>query len=484
MKKKAGRNNPQKPVHSKNIARSSSFENIIDKYGNWITIGLIAILVTIVFKDYLFGNLYYLFYDFASDSMDIGYPAMVHVSNYIHTEGFPLWSFAEGMGQNIMSGSLSDPFCWIVYLSGSNNIAAAIIWMEVSKIFVTAFFFSRFLRQWKFSAIPVIIGTILYSFSGFIIIGNAWWGFSTEACFLAFLLLGFEKLYNNNEWYLFPLAIAFIAMHSPFELYTSGTFLVIYLLFRHFSSDDHSFRKLIRISIKMAGLGVLGLGIGSMLFISNCLKMIESPRVSGNFSLSHSLSSIPVFAFERMEHYVTLILRFFSNDLIGNENTFSGWHNYLEAPLFYIGLLPLLILPQLFLYLERRRRFVFGLFLILLIIPVIFPYFRYALFLFSGDYYRSYSLFISLTILLFSLYALNESATKKAFNPFLLICTLAVLFILIYLPYSTRISNLNIDGSPFSFAQNNSGKLSIDTEIRSVITIFLLLYTTIIFLLS
>lgn len=312
------------------------------------------------------------------------------------------------------------------------------------------------------------------------IVGGEWWVYSTEACYLAVLLLSFEKLYRQNSWYLFPPAIAFFSILNPFRLYFVGVFLFIYFLFRHFSSEDPSFKKLFTVGLKMVIFGFLGIIISSLIFIANCQMLIESPRVSGNLALFKTFFSIPVFSLERPDYYLTALLRFFSSDLIGNGRTYTGWHNYFEAPMFYIGLLPLLLMPQVFLFSTRRNKIVYFVFFLIIIIPAIFPFFRYALFLFSGDYYRTFSLFVSLFFLFFCLYALNELDTRKYINVYVLIGTLIVLIIILYFPLPNIITNIN-DGSTFDF-QYPQGAMLINKYIRTAISIFLILYMILILL--
>ena len=415
----------------KEIKKESVFNHFISTKGIWLALGLTVMLIIILFYDFILGNSYYLFKDIGSDSINLALPQLTLLTKYLHTEGFPMWSFSQGMGQNIMP-SLSDPFNWIVIAFGTGNIAYGFIWMELIKMLLTAMFFFLFLKQLRLSSLALLIGTLLYTFSGFIIIGSGWNIFSAEACFLALLLLSFEKLYLKNTWYLFPVAVALITMLQPFDLYFYGLFLVIYFLFRHFTSESPSWNKLFTVSLKMAGLGLLGVIISSFYLVSIMQMLLDSSRVSGNSSYAGKLLSHPVFGTESVVHNGTAIMRFFSNDLLGNGINFKGWYNYLEAPMVYIGLLPLLLFPQVFIFLNNRRRIFYGIFLAIFFIPIVFPFFRYAFWLFTGDYYRGFSLLISIVLLLFSLEVIHALDKVKKINLPLLLLTLAGLIGLLY----------------------------------------------------
>ncbi|MCX6250467.1 MAG: YfhO family protein [Bacteroidetes bacterium] len=448
---------------SKPVSKPFFLDPYMEKYGLWIALGLVSLLILIIFNKFIAGNVYYLFKDIGSDSLNGWFPNIVTISKYLHTDGLPLWSHSTGMGQNIMAGSVTDPFTIIVYLFGKDNLESGVIWMEICKIFLTCFLMFLFLKLWKLTPGIIIIGSLLYCFGGFMIVGGGWYGFSTEAFYLVLLLFSFEKLYRNNEWYLFPLVIALIASNQPVSLYFYGLFLILYFLFRHFSSDNPSWKKFGKLVLQMAGMALLGLIMSSFFLVSHMQMLLDSPRVGGNSSHSAQLLAKPALFIETSIYYSTAILRLFSNDLLGNGSNFKGWYNYLEAPMWYIGFLPMLLMPQIFLLGTRRRKIAYGCFLVILLIPVIFPFFRYAVWLFTGDYYRGYSVFVSLFLLFSAMDVLHEVVKGKKINLYLLAGTLFVLLALLYYPYEST-ENL------------------IDKGLRNVITNFFILYTIILFL--
>jgi hypothetical protein len=324
---------------------------------------------------------------------------------------------------------------------------------------LTAIVCNRFLSIWNLRPLIVITGTILYCFSGFMIVGGGWTIFSVEALYFILLLLAFEKLYRFNSWYLFPIAIALIAMLRPFDLYIFGLFLILYFLFRHISTEKPTFRKLLILSGQMLALFSLGLLISMFFLVPGIQLMLDSPRVGGTSGYFIKLLSKPVFFTEGNMFYQTLVGRLFSNDMLGNGSAFKGWYNYLEAPLIYIGIMPLLVFPQIFVSLSTRQKIVYACLILIFILSAIFPFFRYAFWFFAGDYFRAFSVFIALVILLFSLEALNSFHGKHKVNLVILGVTLAFLLFLLYYPW-----------------QNNH---LIDEEKRAAVRNFLFLYTLI-----
>ncbi len=427
------RNNRSSPAQDSSSA-FSVFEGFFNNYGLKVLLGIMIVLALIIFKDFILLQKFYLFRDIGSDSININYPSTYHVADYLRTDGIPRWSFKQGLGQNIFPLSLSDPFADLLYVFGKNNVANSIACIEILKIFLAGLLVYLLMRKLAISGIAALIGALSYAFSGFIILGGAWQTFSTEAVFIVFLLYSFERLFQDNDWRIFPLAVGLITAFQPFYLYTEGLFLIAYALLRIFETGSWRPNRLVPLVGKMAGLGTLGILISSLFSIAAIQQMLESPR-AGASSYVNKLAGSPVFGFGDAQQNMTSILRLFSNDLLGTGANFFGWSNYLEAPLFYCGLLNLLLLPQIFSYLDKRRKIVYSLLLGAFILPVVFPFFRHAFWLFTGDYYRTFSFFVAVLIILYGVKALTGIVRQGRVNLPVLIVSLALLLLALYFPY-------------------------------------------------
>src|SRR4029078_3071995 len=93
------------------------------------------------------------------------------------------------------------------------------------------------------------------------------------------------------------------------------------------------------------------------------------------------------------------VLRFFSSDVQGTGSDFHGWNNYLEAPMLYCGLITVLTFPQFLASATRKVRILYGTRVAAAGAALVFPYLRWAFWVFSGNYYRTFSFFVSLLFL-------------------------------------------------------------------------------------
>ena len=403
-----------------------------------IALLLMAIISFIVFRDYLLLKNAYLFWDINDDSYVSFYPRLYNLSHYVLTQGMPKWSFNVGMGQTIFPFVLNSPFD-IIYLAGADHIPGLIVYVEVIKIICSGMLFFYYLRLLQLSDYTCITGSLLLAFCGFVTVGSPFLVFTSEVFNFVFLLLAFEMLFVKQKWMLFPLVICLSCISFPVDLYTNSLFLLLYAIFRHIQTGSFNGSKLMGLYLKMLGLGIIGVLLSGPFLLENLLQISNSPRGSGLTSFTRQLSATPLFQLADQLQVGTTIMRFFSNDIIGSNSNFKGWFDYVEAPTLYCGLCSLLLFPQVFKFLTPRVRILFILFSSLWLFPVLFPYFRYAFWLFAGDYYRLFSFFIAIVLLYYSLHALEYIFQKRKINvPLLLITTAVYILLLCFPPFIKR----------------------------------------------
>jgi len=380
----------------------------------------------VVFRDFLSLHRVYLFTDIGSDTVNAFYPRLVHVADYLRRWGLPRWSFQQGMGQSIFPWDLGDPFNWVLLALGRDRLPFGIAYMEVAKILLACVLFHRTLAWTGLSPLARAVGALGFAFSGFMVVGGTWYVFSTEGVYLALVLLAFERGFTRGTWGLLPVAFACIGLTRPFALYTHGLFLGVYALLRQAETHGLAWRPLAALWGRLAGMAVLGSAMSAVFLGSQLFTMLQSPRVAGQASHTQLLAQRPLLPTGGLQAG-TALARLFGNDLLGTGNHFTGWHNYLAAPLFYTGLPTLLLAPLAFPLLPRRPRMVFGVVFAACALVVAFPFLRHAFWLFTGDYYRGLSFMVGVLLLLAAARALDRIDRGARPHPSCVAGTLAVL---------------------------------------------------------
>jgi uncharacterized membrane protein YfhO len=414
-------------------------QSIIAKYTFAIFALCLILTGFFIFKDYLLGKAIYFFKDIGSDSINITYPNLVMLSDYLKREGsMPAWTFTQGMGQNIYPFWI-DQFLWVLSFIDKKSIPQAYIWVIWFEIALAGFIFRQYLKTIKVSAFASIIGGLCYAYGAYAIAASGWANrFAIELFNTALLLLALENFLQKKSWWLLPIPIALLTIDQPFNLFPFGIFILGYTCLRHAELYGKPSIKLATTLFQIALIGTLGVLMASFIGFSNILQMIESPRVSGSDSYSNDLLAQSMTTLDGKQ-LMTWITRMFSNDLLGTGMEYKGWNNYFEAPMFYIGLLALVCIPQLFSFLNHRQKMLYGITLGLCFLPMIFPFFRYAFWAFTGDYYRTFALFFGIVILRFGTQSLSFIEEGKKLNKWLLLGSIIVFIILLAIPYSDEV---------------------------------------------
>lgn len=423
--------------------QSSLFENLSTSKTLLFFVGLVLLVGVIVFREYFLFKKYYIFIDTGSDSYTQIYAELVHFADYLRSDGIPKWSFRQGAGQNVYP-MWFDAFNLFPMLSGAKNIPALMFFIEYSKLFLGGLIFFLYLRLLGLHKYVTILGGLLFAYCGYYIVGTWFTRFSDEIVYFPLLLLALELFLQKKSWWLLPIPIALMAMTYPIWVYFSSILILIYGTLRFIELYGWQPKQLLVFFLKTAAICSIGLAISTTLFVSILNQMLNSPRVAGGAGYSDFFASKSVFGLAQQSQYGAILLRFFSNDLFGTSSEYKGWLNYLEAPLHYCGIVTLLLVPQLFHFIGRKQKIMYGVLLGLCAFPLIFPYFRYMFWVFTGDYYRTMSLFLVFVLLFLAMKALTYMIQRNQVNRITLLISFAVLVIVLYLPYG---DNVQVDAS-------------------------------------
>lgn len=448
-------------------AAPNSGKNFYDTYIKgkelYYLLGITMVLSYLVFSDFISLKKVYLFRDIGSDSLNIYFPWLAHISDYIKNESLVLgWTFQQGMGQNLFPLYIGDFFSNFITLFDKEKLPYALVFMEILKIFLAGFVFYKFLKEVKLSNYAALIGALCYAFSGYIILGGCWTIFSVEALYAAIILYGFERWLQYGKFLWLVIGITCMAFLQPFFLFMYTILLAAYAIVRYHDIREKNTKQFILFALKTVAVAAIAVLISSYQLFADILQYTESPRVGGEASFFAKLQNQPMFALADPVLRFTTVFRSFGSDMIGTGNNFRGWQNYLEAPLFYCGILSLVTFPQFFSSLNKQQKYFYGILTAVLCLPIFFPFFRYTFWAYSGDYFRTFSLVIVLFMLIYTTRAITHIEQNGKLNKITLLVTAAFLLLLLYSP-------------------NAQFKQGINTGLRSFAAFLVLAYSGLLF---
>lgn len=455
-----------KQVNPKQNTTISSDSNFYDSYIKgkefYYLLGIILASCYLIFSDFINLKKVYLFRDIGSDSLNIYFPWLTGMSDYLKTESVPGWSFSQGMGQNVFPIWLGDFFSDFLTYFDKSKIPYGLVFMEILKILLMGLVFYKFLKEVKLSNFSALVFSMLYAFSGFVILGGCWAIFSVEALYVAIILYGFERWLNHKKYFWFVFGIMCLSFLQPFLLLPYTIVLSTYICARYFDLHEKDNKAFFIFVLKTIGLAAIGVAITAYQLLPDVLQYLESPRVGGESTFFEKLKQQSVFGLADETLRFTTTFRAFGSDMLGTGSNFKGWQNYLEAPLFYCGILCLVAFPQFFSSLTKRQKLFYGGITALFCLPILFPYFRYAFWAFSGDYFRAFSLVIVVFLVMFSARAISYIEQKNKINKVVLGVTVLFLLFLLYTPASQF-------------------KPAVNTSLRSIATVLIFAYAGLLF---
>ncbi|CAM9474779.1 unnamed protein product, partial [Phaeothamnion confervicola] len=235
-----------------------------------------------------------------------------------------------------------------------------------------------------------------------------WDGHATDVVAYALILWAFARHAQAPGLWPIPLAVAFAACSGTF-MFSVGVFTVYAAIAATVASGRPGATALAWVRSVIPRC-LAGLALAGPVLVPNVYQLLESPRISGaQAAFSDRLRELLA-----MNDDTTILLQlagFFHKNLLGVGNQHFGWMNYLESPGFYVGVMPLLLIPQLWRgdRIDRRILVAGG---IALALFISLPAIRYAAFGFGLDYFRVNSLWVSILLLVMFARALDVVASK------------------------------------------------------------------------
>jgi uncharacterized membrane protein YfhO len=206
-------------------------------------------------------------------------------------------------------------------------------------------------------------------------------------------------------------------------------FSVVYVLARQAVQPYSSWRSLFGRAGLFAVWYCVGLAITAPLLGPALYYFVESPRVSGGYSqMQHVFDAL--FSLQDQAVLKGEIGALLGKDLMGGGTHYIGWGNYFESPGFYVGLLPLICLPQLFgprATRNERKLAVIG--LIGVALYMIWPALRFAVYGFGHFAFRFSTLWISILLLVMGLAGWRRAEKSGVWRTGLIVGSGAVLSI-------------------------------------------------------
>lgn len=325
------------------------------------------------------------------------------------------WDWNTDLGSNFIGSysyyMLGSPFFWILCLFPSAWTPYLMGPMYVIKYVAAAVIAFAYLKRFVKNKNYAVIGSLLYAFCGFQVYNVFFNQFQEVVALFPLLLIGMEELVQNNRRGVFAIAVALNAMCNYFMFYGQVVFCILYFFVRCLQK---SFRINLKSFLLLAFEAVLGVFLGSVLFIPACLGVVDNYRVDYSFS---STKSMLVYLndgktyFERYGHILQSY--FFPPDIPSRVNFFYGHGTRWSSNAAW---LPVFGLAGAFAYIKSRLKSSLGWFVFVLMGFSLVPILNSSFYNFNSNYYARWIYMLVLMAVVVTIIALEDERTDWNFG--------------------------------------------------------------------
>jgi hypothetical protein len=382
----------------------------------------IAVLLSLYF---LVKHRAFAFVDVGIDLFNFYYPIQVAQAHQLRHLHELTWSFDLGLG-----GYLGLPINPIRLLCAplpdSWQLGARLPIYFVRVVLSGAFFYG-YLRRIRFDRNLAVIGALAFAYSSYAVVNGQW---DSEGLvilqFAAYLFCLESYLHSRNAWFAVGAGVT-IGAGSIFYPFTFALLTILYAIARPiFIAGREPVGHYLATLVKYGCWVALGFLLTAFIQFPNFIYFLDSPRVTGGHSVFAELLS-RAWTLNSKEIINAEIGGFFGKDLLGVGSGYHGYSNWFEAPGFYVGMLLLLCVSQLFGRSARPREKLLGVCgTILLVVYLLWPFMRYAVYGFGHSGFRLSTLWVSAGLLVLGLAGLRRALQSGSSRAALVIAAVMI----------------------------------------------------------
>ena len=270
-----------------------------------------------------------------------------------HTFTFPMWNFTIGYGGDVLTTFnyyvIGDPLNLLSGLVPTRFTEFLYAFLILVRLYLSGLFFLYYTKVRGVRGNGKVVGAIIYVFCVYAMhSGVRHPFFILPMMFLPLVLAGLEKILQSKKPYLFILSIALSIISNFYFFYMIVIVTVVYALVRVIYTYKDEKKKIFTTLLKLLGFSLVGVLIGSFLFIPTLLIFILDSR---------TIESAVVPILYDMKYYQKLLSGMITNDASGHWN--------------YIGVSPIALIGAYYAFHKKdvQKIILFVLSLLIMLFP-------------------------------------------------------------------------------------------------------------------
>lgn len=344
-------------------------------------------------------GLFFIGADFNLQQMIFG-----EVMNYSLKEGSYLWTWFNDLGSDFIGTfsfyNLFSPFNVFTYLFPARWYPYLCSFLTIVKFGVGGLTSYLFLKRYVKNKKLVLLGSLLYSFSGFQFTNMLFHYYDSVVLFPLLLYALDNLIYDNKKGY-FALTVSLLAFTNWFMFIGEVVFVVIYYIVKVIcKSYVFDLKKFFNILLE----GVLGTLLASVVLVPSLFFTISNPRISNSFTLSSSLK------YSSLINYIEIFRAFFFPSEVMIPRAYLDTANYASVDLY----LPFVGSVLAISYSISKKKSWISILMFTCIFFMLVPILNSSFFLFTTSYYARWFYMPTLVLALLSIKCIEENISIKS----------------------------------------------------------------------
>ena len=321
----------------------------IKKHTRLLLLVLSSLIFLALYSRFIFGDAVFMYTDVGSDGMSASYPIITMLSRLFMGGNFSSFNLESGLGTDTTATFLQyiNPLKLLLLFFGRDRFPLGILIFLYVQHNLTALFSFGYFRILLKNETAAIIPSLIWAYASYIVLWGQNYSFGTCICMFTLVMYLLQAAYDDGRkrfYFFLILALALSLISNYYFFYMTAAFTALYTVFYTLIAGDRheisygdkkenrillTFLRLMRLLI----VGIFSVVIGAVSVLPIISSFLSSNRTA---TVQQGGWRILLQPYDNRT-YLTFLGRFFSTDLFGTGNAFTGQLNYYEMAILFVS---------------------------------------------------------------------------------------------------------------------------------------------------
>ena len=321
----------------------------------WLLLAVLLICTVMILPYFMSGKAFILGWDMRTIYSSNFENLRTMVSAWRENGTMPYWSWANFLGNDFYSSKLFyfNDFFEYFFVFTDLPYSDAIIWMTVLRYLTAAFSFYAYCRYQNTSDRTAVLGSLLFSFSAYLIQIMRDPFFASFISFLPLYYLAVDRWIRERRPFFYVFMVFFLFLNSYYLFYMTSLFTILYFIWR-WQKEYGTLKGMMKQAVILIGYYLIGFLLSGIIVIPEILNIIGNSRVGTRSS---------VLVYESLLPYIDYLSGLFTptsvtayrTDAISSLYLYDTPNHQLMAVYLWAGSVSALLFPQIFRSRKMRR---------------------------------------------------------------------------------------------------------------------------------